>query len=195
MKKVLLFVFFLPLITGVAFAQTQQIASQEKSNQADLLNEVYVAYGVGSLYYISNQSSSNSYSSLGTFIAGYTRSLNRVIGIGFQVGFTPVSIQYPASSSDNKETDNYFQGLARIRFQYLNKPIFAMYSGIAIGVAMDFYSKTFNNGTTNTMQKYFPAGQFTLLGFRIGRGAAFCGEFGIGTLSFLSIGFSYKLGE
>ena len=195
MKKVFLSLLFLVLSSGIAFAQTQQTVTQEKMSQADRLNEVYVAYGFGSLYYIINQSTSNSYSSLGTFIAGYTRSLSKLIGVGFQAGFTPVTIQYATGSSTTKETDNYIQGLARIRFQYLNKPIFAMYSGVAIGVAMDFYSETLKNGTTNTRQKYFPAGQFTLLGFRIGRGAAFCGEFGIGTLTFLNLGVSFKFGD
>ena len=195
MKKLLLAIFFLSLSSGIIFAQTQQNDAPEKKGQIDRLNEIYVSYGIGSLYYIVDQSSSNSYSSPGTFIVGYTRTLNKVIGIGFQLGFTPVTIQYATGSSDSRETDNYIQGLARIKFQYLNRPVFAMYSGIAIGVAMDYYSETLKNGTTKNIQKYFPAGQFTLLGFRIGRGAAFCGEFGIGTLSFLNLGVSFKFGE
>jgi len=91
--------------------------------------------------------------------------------------------------------NNFIQGLARIKFQYLNKPVFAMYSGIAIGVTLDYYSETAKNGTTTSQQKLFPAGQLTLLGFRVGRGGAFCGEFGIGTLSILNLGVSVKFGE
>ena len=79
----------------------------------------------------------------------------------------------------------------------VNFAVFAMYSGVAIGVAIDYYSESgfeVSNGSSSK-QEISPAGQLTLLGFRVGRRAAFCGEFGIGTLSILNMGFSYKFGE
>lgn len=183
------------LLSGTAFTQTQQTAAKEKKHQIDLMNEVYATYGIGSLFYFINQNSNNSYTSPGSFIIGYTRTLNKIIGVGFQVGFTPVTTQFPVGSSYTKEINNYFQGLARVKFQYLNKPVFAMYSGIAIGVTLDYYSETSKGGTTTNTQKLYPAGQLTLLGFRVGRTGAFVGEFGIGTLSILNLGVSIKFGE
>ncbi|MEI6884264.1 MAG: hypothetical protein WCO02_07240 [Bacteroidota bacterium] len=195
MKNFTLSVLILVLFAGTAFAQTQQAVAKEKKHQIDLMNEVYATYGIGSLFYFINQSSSNSYTSPGSFIIGYTRTLNKVVGVGFQIAYTPVTIQYETGSSTSKEINNYFQGLARVKFQYLNKPIFAMYSGVAIGVTMDYYSQTSKSGTTSNSQKLYPAGQLTLIGFRVGRTGAFVGEFGIGTLSILNLGVSIKFGE
>ena len=195
MKHVIFSILFLVFLSGISFAQTQQTEVKKKKPQTELLNEVYVTYGIGSLYYYINQGSSNTYTSPGSFIAGYTRTLNKIIGVGFQIGFTPITTQYPTGSTYSKDVNNFIQGLARIKFQYLNKPVFAMYSGIAIGVTLDYYSETAKNGTTTSQQKLFPAGQLTLLGFRVGRGGAFCGEFGIGTLSILNLGVSVKFGE
>ena len=117
MKKIALSVLFMFLLAGAAFTQTQQPVAKEKKHQIDLMNEVYATYGIGSLFYFINQSSANSYNSPGSFIIGYTRSLNKVIGVGFQVGFTPITTQFPAGSSYSKEINNYLQGLARVKFQ------------------------------------------------------------------------------
>jgi len=189
--------FFL-LLSGFATAQTQQTIATEKKGQADVFNDLYFSYGIGSLYYYINSNTNGnwSFTSVGTFILGYTRSMNKVIGVGFQVAYTPISAKYNGNSTGSRNY-NYLQALARIKFQYLNKPVFAMYSGVAIGVAMDYYSESGIEvtGGTNRKQEILPAGQLTLLGFRVGRRGAFCGEFGIGTLSILNLGFSYKFGE
>lgn len=194
-------IIFLSLLSGIVFAQTGQNANQGKKDQIGLLNEVYASYGIGSIFYFINQNnnnsqnSNNSYSNFGTIIIGYTRTLNKIIGVGFQLGFAPVTIQFSNNDTYTQEVNNYLQALARIKFQYLNKPTFAMYSGIAIGVTMDYFNQSLKNGTTTKTQKLLPAGQLTLLGFRVGRGVAFCGEFGIGTLSILNLGVSFKFGQ
>ena len=68
-----------------------------------------------------------------------------------------------------------------------------MYSGIGIGVTMDYYTN--EQTTTKKGQQLLPAGQFTLLGFRVGRALSFFGEFGIGTNSIVNCGLSYKFGD
>lgn len=197
MKNFLILFICLLLNAGISFGQTSGPAVTHK-NQYDLQNEFYVAYGFGSVYYYINQNTNSewSYTTPGSFIAGYTRSLNRVIGVGFQVCYTPMKGTYNLSSTGVQTKNyNYIQGLARVKFQYLNKPMFGMYSGIAIGVTMDYHSETSSNGKTTNHQYLYPAGQLTLLGFRVGRTAAFMGEFGIGTLSILNLGFSCKFGN
>jgi hypothetical protein len=195
MKNILLTLLLLLSSAGFTFSQTEKPLNQEKPNQKDLLNDFYVSYGVGSLFYYIDQNSNYSYSSPGTFIFGYTNSLSKVIAIGFQLGYTPITTVYNSTSNEKNQIDNYVQGLARIKFQYLNKPVFCMYSGIAMGVTMDYYTDSFKSGSPTNHQKLLPAGQLTLLGFRIGRSAAFVGEFGLGTLSILNLGFSYKFGQ
>jgi hypothetical protein len=197
MKNFLISIFFLLVIAGNSFGQTTG-STITHTNQYDVLNDVYVTYGFGSVYYYINQNSNSNYSftTAGSFILGYTRSLNKVIGVGFQIAYTPMTATYNLSSSGTETKNyNYVQALARVRFQYLNKPVFGMYSGIAIGVTMDYHSETSTSGKTTTHQYLYPAGQLTLLGFRVGRSAAFMGEFGIGTLSILNLGFSYKFGN
>ena len=197
MKNFLIFIFCLLFMAGTSFAQTTGSTVTHK-NQYDVLNDDYVAYGFGSVYYYINQNNNAnwSFTTAGSFIAGYTRSLNRVIGVGFQVCYTPMSATYNLSSAGVQSKNyNYVQGLARVKFQYLNKPTFGMFSGVAIGVTMNYYSETSSNGKTTNRQDLLPAGQLTLLGFRVGRSASFIGEFGIGTLSILNVGFSYKFGN
>ncbi len=197
MKKALFTLVILFLFSGVIFAQTEQAVNKEKPHQQDLLNEVYVSYGMGSLYYYINVNSGGNWSwtGIGSFIVGYTRSMNKIIGVGFQLAYTPLSAKYTYNSSSTKNY-NYIQALARIKFQYLNKPTFAMYSGIAIGVSMDYYSESGSGSTgSSSKQELAPAAQLTLLGFRVGRGGAFCGEFGIGTLSIINLGVSIKFGQ
>lgn len=198
MKKSLAII--LCLLFATYLTQAQEGGKQPpKTNQYDVLNDFSVSYGFGSLYYLIENAQHSGYSinSPGSFILGYTRSLNKVIGVGFQVAYTQMTTSYhPTTNASEKETFNYLQALARIKFQYLNKPSFAMYSGIAIGITIDYHTDDYNypNQVTHK-QKPLPAGQLTLLGFRIGRGPAFMGEFGIGTLSIFNLGFSYKFGN
>ncbi len=170
---------------------------KNKTDQAELFNEFYASYGLGSVFYFTRQNTDYSTTTTGTFVAGFTRTMNRLIGVGFQMSYgnvtkktDPASIySYPYSIDDN-----YWQGLAYVRFRYLNTPTFCMYSGIGMGVTMDYYSET-NNGTIKSGQKLLPAGQMTLLGFRVGRALGFFGEFGIGTCQIINMGISYKFGE
>ena len=199
MKNKTIAIVILILASVSLVAQTKQSPNIEKRHQKDLLNEFYVAYGIGSLFYFVSQGGSYNNISPGSFIGGYTRSLNKVIVVGFQIAYTPVTTNYSDNGSSPstriKTINNYLQALARVSFRYLNQPAFSMYSGIALGVTMDYYTNTTRSGSSTNYQKLLPAGQLTLLGFRFGRGIAFCGEFGIGTLSILNFGVSFKFGE
>jgi len=52
-----------------------------------------------------------------------------------------------------------------------------------------------SGGLELSRQKLLPAGQLSLLGFRVGRSLAFFGEFGVRKNYILTAGISYKLGE
>ena len=208
MKKLILITLVL-LLSGVAssMAQTQQVKpKKEKNDQSDLYNDFYVSYGTGTIFFFINNESMQAKTLSGTFTVGFARSMNKVIAVGFQLSYTNIGRSengydsYPYYTSyENKMTDNLWQGIANVRFRYLNKPSFCMYSGIGMGVTMDYYSKTNTSSTgvvtTSKGQKLLPAGQLTLLGFRVGRALSFFGEFGIGTNSIINAGVSYKFGE
>ncbi|HNY01930.1 MAG TPA: hypothetical protein PKG48_05050 [Bacteroidales bacterium] len=205
MKK-LLFLFAMTMvtcvITGNAYAQGGQ-ETASRNDQVDLLNDVYASYGLGSIFYFINNEGMSGKSISGTFIAGYHRSINEVIAVGFQVSYTSIHrteeeshYSYPSGTTTwyNSLDDNLLQGLASIRFRYVNRPSFCMYSGIGMGVTMDYYDKT-DQGNNSNAQKLLPAGQLTMLGIRAGRALAFFGEFGIGTNYILNAGISYKFGK
>ena len=69
-----------------------------------------------------------------------------------------------------------------------------MYSGVGLGVTMNYYQEK-QPDQTQTGQTIWPAAQLTLLGFRVGRALSFFGEFGVGTNSILNAGISYKFGD
>ncbi|MDP4281002.1 MAG: hypothetical protein Q8867_02530 [Bacteroidota bacterium] len=191
MKRTVILLFCILFVSTASFAQGSKNETT-KTNQYDVLNDFTFSYGFSSLYYLieNSNNSDHSITSPGTFILGYTRSLNKVVGVGFQMAYTPMK----STISYETKNFNYLQALARVKFQYLNKPNFAMYSGVAIGISLNYYSHTYH-GVTTDQQKPVPAGQLTLVGFRVGRSPAFVGEFGIGTLSILNLGFSYKFGN
>lgn len=207
MKKMMLITLTL-LFTGVVFTfgQDQNAKTQKlKNDQSDLCNDFYISYGTGTVFFFIDNESMKANSMSGTFLVGFARSLNKVIAVGFQLSYTQINRSsenygsYPYNTSYNDEmTDNLWQGIANVRFRYLNKPSFCMYSGIGMGVTMDYYWKTYDvgsNPSTTKGQKLLPAAQLTLLGFRVGRALSFFGEFGIGTNSIINAGVSYKFGE
>jgi len=196
MKKLTLLTVSFVLICMVS-ASAQEKSGKQKNDQVNLYNDFYISYGIGSVLYFSNQNSDYNKTTTGTFLIGYSRSINRVIAVGFQLSYGNVEKTTTAAyltDSWYKYNDNYWQGMAGVRFRYLNKPMFCMYSGVGIGVTMDYYSET-SASYSRTGQKLLPAAQLTLLGFRVGRAISFFGEFGIGTNSIVNAGVSYKFGE
>ena len=201
MKKMILITMALLLTGAIAsFGQENEVKlKKEKNNQYELYNDFYVSYGMGTVFYFIEHLGVVATSSPGTIIVGYGRSLNKVIAVGFQVSYSNITrsgetYDYNSSTTyTQKVTDKYWQGIVNVRFRYLNKSSFCMYSGIGIGVTMDYYTN--EQTTTKKGQQLLPAGQFTLLGFRVGRALSFFGEFGIGTNSIVNCGLSYKFGD
>ena len=195
MKKFTLLTVSFVLICMIT-ASAQEKSGKQKNDQVNLWNDFYISYGIGSVLYFTNQNTDYSKTTTGTFLIGYSRSINRVIAVGFQLSYGNVERTTSSNYADSwyKYNDNYWQGMAGVRFRYLNKSMFCMYSGVAIGVTMDYYSES-SLSYIKTGQKLLPAAQLTLLGFRVGRALGFFGEFGIGTNSIINAGVSYKFGE
>jgi hypothetical protein len=202
MKKIMVIALAL-MFTGVFSSFGQDNAVKKKNgkwDQSDLTNDIYVSYGTGTVFYFIENDGFTANSLSGTFLIGFARSINKVIAVGFQLSYTnigrtetPYSYSYPYPTGyHNEMTDNLWQGIANIRFRYINSPSFCMYSGVGMGVTMDYWNKSFESGETTKGQELLPAGQLTLLGFRVGHAFSFFGEFGIGTNSIINAGFSYK---
>jgi hypothetical protein len=200
MKK-LIFITLTFLFAGSIYSFSQETATKPttgKVNQNNLYNEVYASYGLGSMMFFAEHDNLIANSTSGTIMAGYARSLNKVVVMGFQVSYTYMGRSgttsgYYYSTSHNIE-DNYMQGLVNIRFRYLSKQAICMYSGVALGVTMNSYTNT--EGTTSSHgRQLFPAGQLTFIGIRVGHALGFFGEFGVGTNYIINAGLSYKFGD
>lgn len=224
MKQLAGFLIFI-IFSCPSFSQetTTPNVKPAKTGQDLLFNEVYSGYGAGSIFYFTGrmnhsyeyesrftQYNGNYYSieytnpkSFGTLFAGYSRSLNRVISMGFIFGYQSFTytgeLSQSAGSSSSytmENTDILLTGIARFTFSYLNKPHIRMYSGIGIGVTVGFGKEILQEGLDEYSEmKLYPSGQATFMGVRFG--GAFGGffEFGIGTIGILNAGLSYKFSD
>ncbi len=203
MKNLILMMIFLSSGISLSFSQNNATAPPTgKTDQSELYNNFYLSYGIGSLFYYIDNHGLTANSTSGNFQLGYSRSVNKVVAVGFQALYSQVDragtqsdLYYPSSYSQETATDRLWQGLACLSFHYMNRRAFCMYSGFGIGVTMNSYTQTNYSGILKKGQQLLPAAQLTLLGFRIGRTISFFGEFGIGTSSILNAGISYKFGD
>lgn len=220
MKKISLLLMFLLLISLLSFSQKTESTSttSTKSSQTSLYNDFYGGYGALSIFYFSgrmNHSSdypteTNHYSdkkftepeSAGNFYIGYARSLNRVVSTGIMFGLQNFHYtgkgRYTLNGNDSaisfNANDLLFTGIARVTFCYLNRPFIRMYSGIGIGLTIDFGKATVN-GEQTTERKLWPGGELTLMGLRFGRAFGGFLEFGFGSYGILNAGLSYKFSD
>lgn len=193
-----------------------------KKSQTDMPNEFYAGYGGLSIFYFtgrmkhsSDYPTEASYydgyyyyntdytqpTSPGNFYVGYARSLNNVISVGFMFGYqdikyTETFVSYETDTSEYTiyADDQLLTGIARVTFCYLNKPSIRMYSGVGIGVTIDF-GKASGDVKTETERRLWPGGQLTLMGLRFGRAFGGFVEFGFGSYGILNAGLSYKFAD
>jgi opacity protein-like surface antigen len=221
MKKILFYLLVISVVGPVVQAQntvTGEIKSTKKS-QSSLYNEFYAGYGALSIYYFTGRMShsnefpteTNYYDGIyyssnpvytepvspGTFYLGFARSLNKVVSVGFMFGYQ--DLKYSKTFTDTathtiNADDQLFTGIARVTFCYLNKPFIRMYSGIGIGITVDF-GKASGDIKTATERKLWPGGQLTLMGLRFGRAFGGFLEFGLGSYGILNAGISYKFSD
>lgn len=205
------------LLLGAIMLSSSLLA--QKKNQSELLNDIYIGYGAGSVYYFTGtvnhdyQEFSSYYyyddndsepRSVGTFFFGYQRQLTKVISLGFAFSYMKLEqdISYQTYSYygdsvwfyEGTSTDHLLNGITRVVFGYLDKPALKLYSAAAIGVTVDLANASLN-GKEDSDRKILPAGQLTFIGIRAGRSLGGFLEFGIGTNGIINAGVSYKIGD
>jgi hypothetical protein len=213
MKKIFPFLMAFMLLSSFSFSQTDltTAAPNTKTSESPLTNDFYLGYGGLSIFYFSGQlvtsfnldynvGTLSDPSSPGCIYIGYSRILNNVISTGFMFGYqdfqsTGTATKYESNSSFPATVDDkLLMGMAKITFSYVSKPIIHMYSGIGIGITMDFATEK-TNGESSSDRKLFPAGQLTLMGLRFGRAFGGFIEFGVGTYGILNAGLSYRFAD
>ena len=225
MKKMpILLLLFTFLFSASLSAQNddQPPARKKKADQSKLFNEAYAGYGIGSIYlftgkvnhsydtypcendYYGDETTTDA-SSYGTIMVGYNRMLNRVIMIGFTGSYmnlnysrTYTYVEYGSGYIGTVDyNDNLLNGMAKLTFNYVNKPKIRVYSGFSMGITIDLSNAQGHNAgdQLQTAKKIIPAGQLTFMGIRFGRAiGGFC-EFGIGTNTIIAGGVSYQFAD
>ena len=220
MKKHFPLLAIFMLFSFFSFSQstdTKEIKST-KTSQASLYNDFYAGYGALSIFYFTGRmnhgkdypTESNLYNekdftepaSVGNIHLGFARSLSRVVSVGFLFGYQ--NFHYTAkghlvlNGNDSvlnlTSDDRLVSGIARFTFCYLSKPYIRMYSGIGIGLTIDFGKATVN-GHATTERKLWPGGELTLMGLRVGRAFGGFLEFGFGSYGIVNAGLSYKFAD
>jgi hypothetical protein len=209
MKKIFISALIFSLILSLA-------GFSQKTDQSTLFNDVNISYGIGTVYLFTNEvnhsyETYNSYysskrtdiNSPGTFMIGYNRMMNRIIMIGFVASYINCNYKRTYTNYDGSPLgaatfdDNLLSGIARITFNYVNKPIVRVYSSVGMGITVDL-SKVQGDlpaSVEETERKILFAGQITFMGVRFGRAlGGFC-EFGFGTNSIITAGFNYQFGD
>jgi hypothetical protein len=224
MKKTFIILLALIASSPCLNAQTSGTAETKptKRSQTDMPNDFYAGYGALSIFYFtgrmkhsSDYPTETSYydgvyyyntdytepTSPGTFYLGFARSLNKVISVGFMFGYQDIKYTetFKKDYTDTTEykinaSDQLLTGIARVTFCYLNKPSIRMYSGIGIGITIDF-GKASGDVDTKTERKLWPGGQLTLMGLRFGRAFGGFVEFGFGSYGIVNAGLSYKFAD
>ncbi|MGA3014799.1 MAG: hypothetical protein ABSD71_12295 [Bacteroidales bacterium] len=215
MKKMVSLLLTFMMSSSLMFSQNNLTTPSAitKTSPSPLTNEFYAGYGGLSVFYFSGQlvtSFNQSYSinsftdptSFGNIYIGYNRHLNKVVSTGFMFGYQDFQSTATGETGDYDAytkfpvtiDDRLLMAIARVSFCYVDKPVVHMYSGVGIGVTMDFATAR-GNGESSTDRKLFPAGQLTLMGIRFGRAFGGFFEFGIGTYGILNAGLSYKFAD
>jgi hypothetical protein len=212
MKKLIPLLMVCILSSTISFSQNDMTTpNKTTTSQSVLSNDFYLGYGGLSIFYFSGQliksfnlgytvSDFTDPSSPGCIFIGYQRSLNKVVSTGFMFGYQDFN---STGTSTERVTntkipvtvdDRLLMGIARFTFCYVSKPVVHMYSGVGIGITMDFATEK-ANGQSSSDRKLFPAGQLTLMGLRFGRAFGGFIEFGVGTYGILNAGLSYKFAD
>jgi hypothetical protein len=211
MKKLIPLLVVFIMSSTMSFSQTDLTTTNKTTTSPSVLsNDFYLGYGGLSIFYFSGQlvksfnlgytvNNFTDPSSPGCIYIAYERSLNKVVSTGFMFGYQ--DFNSTGTSTDRSSTlipvtvdDRLLMGIARFTFSYVNKPVIHMYSGVGIGITMDFATEK-ANGQSSSDRKLFPAGQLTLMGLRFGRAFGGFIEFGFGTYGILNAGLSYKFAD
>lgn len=196
---------FIILLLGISFSVFSQNDSIKPKSETSNIN-IYGGYGIGTIYVFTKKVGHDytlpydvgeftPVSSYGSFVVGFDGNVSKVVSIGFDFSYIPLS--YSGKMSDSTHTklnykDNVLSGMIKLQLNYINKPMVRAYSGLSLGVSYIFSSVTDDKYISISTKTIRPAGQLTLMGIRVGKKLCGFGEFGFGTNGIILVGVNYK---
>jgi len=216
MKKILLLSLGILMVLPVS-AQTNEPSesAKVKKGQNEMRNDLYVAYNYGSLY-LTNPYAEHSYdnypeiynrpddaNSVGGLTVGYNRSLTRVVMFGFMVSYENFASSgnydpdFSGTTYSAEINDHVISEMATFTVNYVNKPVVRLYSAVGLGVSVVFshIRGSSPGAVAETDRQAHFAGQWTMIGLRVGRTVGGFFEIGMGSAAMLSGGISYKFSD
>lgn len=159
------------------------------SEISELFSETILTGFTGGLYSFKN------FKSTGAINVDYYRSASK----RFKFGGAFIYEQFSREISFNKEfsgktKNNYITVMPQIKFLYIAKPAFELYSGLGLGASLR--NETFDPKETNTKKQkdseIFMAFHANLLGIRVGKKLGGFAEIGFGNKGLINAGISYR---
>ena len=164
----------------------------------DTKHEVSIRYGLlptSEIFHKNSEYENETY--LGSFSAEYFYHAKEWLSIGcvFAYGKWKADyIKYDYITGEDKKETYYYTFMPAVKFDYIRKKNFGMYSKAALGVSKSSTTDTYTDGSTHKFSAEYDLNfQATFLGIEAGspylRGFA---ELGIGEQGIASIGVRYK---
>lgn len=184
------------LMTVAALMMAANVSAQ--TGYDDTKHEVSIRYGLlPSTKIFHNNVDYENETYLGSFSAEYFYHAKEWLSIGcvFAYGKWKADyIKYYDNMKEDKKETNYYTFMPAVKFDYIRKKNFGMYSKAALGMSISSTTDTYINGSTYKFSAEYKLNfQATFLGIEAGspyfRGFA---ELGIGEQGIASIGVRYK---
>lgn len=135
------------------------------------------------------------FKSSGSINLDYYRAISKNLKVGGALVYEQVSRDSYFDKKFNGKTEtNYISVMPQIKFLYIAKPAFELYSGLAAGASLRYeeYNSTDQGVKSQKESDIFFAFQANLLGIRVGKKLAGFAELGFGNKGILNAGISYR---
>lgn len=184
------------LMTVAALMMAANVSAQ--TGYDDTKHEVSIRYGLlPSTKIFHNNVDYENETYLGSFSAEYFYHIKEWLSIGcvFAYGKWKADyIKYDYNTGEDKKETNYYTFMPAVKFDYIRKKNFGMYSKAALGVSISSTTDTYTDGSTYKFSAEYKLNfQASFIGIEAGspyfRGFA---ELGIGEQGIASIGVRYK---
>ncbi|MEG1573944.1 MAG: hypothetical protein RR293_05600 [Bacteroidales bacterium] len=146
-----------------------------------------ISYSILSMGTIHEENNSN----FGAINLDYNYRINKIVGVGIGTtyAYTKSDIVFKIKGlnieSHTTENNNYLSVMPKVKLNWINKPVFRLYSLFGLRLNIDFFStQTMDENNQLYREKgtmYMFAYQFSQIGMEIGKNVSFFMEAGIGT--------------
>lgn len=203
MKKIIL------LICLVLFLFAGSMAQKADLNSDFPRNDVRISYGMttvnqialtmlvatSSIFIIPLDTALRiSVNGYGAFAFQYQYRLSKLIQLGALVTYNPGSFEIRYDKGTTSYTSSMFLSfMPRVDFTYIRKPLFTLYSGIALGATYMLFRNNYTNQPDDVSSGVSFGFQLNGIGIRVGKDIGGFLEIGFGSQGLFNFGVSARL--